>query len=83
MATVGEEAERRHAQNVQQGMLDQSFPPAHPWWEEVENAITVLVWTNGIAGKSKAMEPLRIQLEPDGGLVRQKNYLLKLEATRG
>lgn len=80
MAKVGEEAQRGQCQ---QGMLDQSFPPAHPWWEEVESTVTVLVWTDGIRGKSKAVERVRIQLEPDGGLVRQKKYLLKSEARRG
>lgn len=30
---MGEEAERRRAQNVQQGMVDQYFLLADPWWD--------------------------------------------------
>lgn len=50
--------------------------------EEVENAVTPLVWATGVPGKSKAAEPVRIQLKPDAKPVRLKQYPLKLEARK-
>ena len=51
--------------------------------EEVENAVTPLVWASGAPGWSRAAEPVVIQLKPDTRLVRMKQYPLKLEARKG
>lgn len=42
VANVGEETERGHAQNAQQGMVDQYFPPADSWWDPNNLAQTII-----------------------------------------
>ncbi|NXT80705.1 POL2 protein, partial [Zapornia atra] len=49
---------------------------------EVENAVTPLVWTTDVPGRSKAAEPVKIQLKPNARPVRQKQYPLKLTERR-
>ncbi|XP_050769787.1 uncharacterized protein LOC127027997 [Gymnogyps californianus] len=51
--------------------------------EEVENTVTPLVWASGTPGRSRAAEPVVIQLKPDARPVRRKQYPIKLEARKG
>lgn len=49
--------------------------------EEVENAVTPLVWASGTPGRFQQAQP--VTLKPGWRPVRQKQYPLKLEARKG
>jgi len=51
--------------------------------EEVENAVTPLVWANEVPGQSKLAEPVKVTLKPGSKPVRQKQYPLKWETREG
>lgn len=51
--------------------------------EDVENSVTPLVWAAGVPGQSQNAEPVTIHLKPNVRPVRQKQYPIKLEATKG
>jgi len=48
--------------------------------EEVENAVTPLVWANEVPGRSKLAELVIVTLKPGSKPVRQKQYPIKWEA---
>ncbi|GAB0207316.1 protein NYNRIN-like [Grus japonensis] len=70
------------ALDAQVFMLQKEMPlPEIP--KEVEDAMIPLVWASGTPGRSKAAEPVVIQLKPDAKPVRRKQYPVKLEARKG
>jgi len=51
--------------------------------EEVENAVTPLVWPSEVPGRSKLAGPAKVTLKPGSKPVRQKQYPIKWEAQKG
>ncbi|KAL9871155.1 uncharacterized protein GJ701_016870 [Geothlypis trichas] len=56
---------------------------AFPIPEEIEQAVVPWVWESGVPGKSKAAQPVKVELKEGAQPVRVKQYPLKLEARRG
>lgn len=54
-----------------------------PILEEIEQAVVPWVWEAGVPGKSKAAQPVVIELKEGARPVRVKQYPIKLEARKG